>query len=443
MNVGNAMALGQEIVIANAQLIDGTGSPPRPNTSVLIQGGRFQKIVEGEIKNGPRAIRIDAAGKTLMPGLFDMHAHLLSGGFDSITKEIDSFDPAVEKRALMQMLYWGVTTVCNPVQPLSTAGELRTYVQENSLLAPRVLLSGPGFTAPGGWAGSLLPIARMEPDDSASANHDVNILADHSVDFLKIYYDAQCCAFVSPLPKLKKAVMEAIVKAAHSRQLKVMVHAYDTENHLDALRAGADIMAHSAVTAEIDDEYLRLAQQNKTLYLATLSVYHDAFDPLTLREFISQDFVQRTVLKRTLDTLAEGGPLDGFIQSVKKEYMNGQFPVIQKNLKKLFDHGIPIAIGPDTGIMGAFPGISVHREMELMAAAGIPLAELLVAATSTPARFMNLPSIGTIHEGNIADAVITNESPLDDIRNTRQIAAVIKEGAVVNRGELLHRILTA
>jgi imidazolonepropionase-like amidohydrolase len=126
MNLGNAMALGQEIVIANAQLIDGTGSPPRPNTSVLIQGGLFQKIVEGEIKNGPRAIRIDAAGKTLMPGLFDMHAHLLSGGFDSITKEIDSFDPAVEKRALMQMLYWGVTTVCNPVQPLSTAGELRT-----------------------------------------------------------------------------------------------------------------------------------------------------------------------------------------------------------------------------------------------------------------------------------------------------------------------------
>ena len=431
----------QDILISNTQLIDGSGGPPRPHASVLIQGGRFKKISQQDISSSAGTIRIDGQGKFLLPGLFDAHAHLLSGGFDSITEQIDSFDPTIERRCLMQMLYWGVTTICNPVQPLQTASELRAYVQANPLRSPRILFSGPGFTAPNGWAGSMLPLARMEPANTASARTDVNQLAAAKVDFLKVYYDGQCCAFVSPLPKLDKSVMETIVATSHSKHIKVMVHAYDIQNHLDALRAGADIMAHSAVTAEINDEYLSLARKNNVLYLATLSAYHDALDPRTTRQFIAQDFVQQTVPKRTLDSLAEGGPFDAFVNSVKSAYIAGQLPVIFKNLRKVFDAGIPIAVGPDTGIMGAFPGISVHREMELMGKAGIPAMALLVAATSAAARFFNLDSVGAIVEGGIADAVILAADPLTDVRNTRRIEAVIKDGEVVDREQLLHDIL--
>jgi imidazolonepropionase-like amidohydrolase len=433
------MSVGQTVVISNVNLIDGITGKTQPNTSILIQDGRFKHISRHKLPVS-EATRIDATGKFLMPGLFDMHAHLLSGGFDSITDKIDSFDPATERRALMQMLYWGVTTVCNPVQPLSTVQELRDYERANPSFSPRVLFSGPGFTAPGGWGGSLLPIARLEPDEPRSAEAQVDMLASASVDFLKIYYDGQCCAFVSPLPKLKKTVMEAIVAAAHSKGLKVMVHAYDIENHLDALRAGADIMAHSAVTAEINDEYLQLARTHNVLYLATLSAYRDAFNPASLRQFISKKFVQESVPRQTLDTLAEGGPLDGFIASVKASFIAEQLPVILRNLKKIFDSGIRIAVGPDTGIMGAFPGISVHRELELMAEAGIPSSALVTAATSAPAQYLNLPAMGKIQEGSIADAVITAKDPCADIRNTRTVETVIKDGAVLDRVELLRRI---
>ena len=88
-----------------------------------------------------------------------------------------------------------------------------------------------------------------------------------------------------------------------------MVHAYRTEDHKDAMRAGADIMAHSAITQPVDAEYLELARTNRTMYLSTLCVYHDVFDEVAIRELISKDFVQRTVPKKTLATLTGMEPL--------------------------------------------------------------------------------------------------------------------------------------
>jgi len=302
-------------------------------------------------------------------------------------------------------------------------------------------MSGPGFTAPGGWAGSLLPIARMEPETPDEAAENVDRLADAGVDFLKVYYDAQCCAFVSPLPRLKKSVMERIVDKAHKRELKVMVHAYDNGNHLDALRAGADIMAHSAVTAPVDQEYIDRALENEALYLATLSVYHDAFDKKSLHEFIAQEFVQTSVRRETLDSLSDDGPLDGFLTSVKQQYLQGQLPTIQSNLRAIFESGVQVAAGPDTGVMGAFPGISVHREMELMVEAGLPAAGVLKATTSGAAGFIGLKGLGLIAEGRTADGVLVRGDPLTDITATRDIVSVIKDGAVVDREDLRREFL--
>ncbi|HEY6333141.1 MAG TPA: amidohydrolase family protein [Blastocatellia bacterium] len=437
------MLTSKTIFIRNVRLLDGTSGPPILNASVLIERGRVAKVDRGEIEPPASALILDGSGKTVMPGLIDMHAHLLSGGFDTLTEHIDSYDFAVEKRALAQMLYWGVTTVYNPVQPLETVRQLREFVKENPGRAPRIFLSGPGFTSPGGWAGSLLPIARIEPQDEATAEREVNRLADASVDILKIYYDAQCCAFVSPLPRLARPVMERIIETAHRRGLKVMVHAYDIENHKDALRAGADIMAHSAVTAAVDEEYIALARDHKSLYLATLSVYNDAFDEDSLRSFIAQTFVRESVARPTLHSLGEQGPLGGFLKSVKHEYLKNQLPTIKKNLATVFESGVPIGVGPDTGVMGAFPGISVHREMELMVEAGVPAHAVLSAASSAVARYLRLENdVGTVAEGKTADLVILDGNPLDDIRNTRRIAAVIKEGLLVNRDSLRSEFLS-
>jgi imidazolonepropionase-like amidohydrolase len=429
------------VLIANARLLDGSGGPPIDRADILIEGGVFTRISAGEIEPSAGALTLDAKGKTVIPGLIDMHAHLISGGFDTVSEKSMSYDLLDQRRALMQMLYWGVTAVYSPVQPLKAGLELREEVRQNAFPSPRLFISGPGFTASQGWAGSMDPAARLEPRDAAEAADQVAELAEAGIDIIKIFYDDMDSAFCTPLPKLSKPLMEAVIDQAHLSKRRVMVHVYDTDGHKDAINAGADIMAHSAITAPVDEEYLARATKQKTLYLSTLCVYNDVFDENVIREYISRDFVRRSVPEKTLNTLVSEQPLDGFEQSIKQSNIKRLMPTIQANLRAVFHSGVPIGIGPDTGVPGAFPGLAVHREMELMAEAGIPEMALLTAATRTGAQYLDRDDLGVIEEGRVADAVIIDEDPLDDIRNTRKIHTVIKDGVVVDREGLLGIIM--
>ncbi|CAN5689730.1 amidohydrolase family protein [soil metagenome] len=439
----NSEAATRGILIRNAQLIDGTGTVALANASILIEGGRVRKIVPGTLAAPAGARVIDGTGKTVLPGLIDMHAHLISGGFDTISEKSMSYDPVEQKRALKQMLYWGVTTVCNPVQPLSSGLRLRSQAARNVFPSPRLFISGPAVTSPGGWGGANQPEARIELKELAEVKPQIGRLARAKVDFVKLFYDDMSSSFSRPLPKLEKKLMEASIAEAHARGLKVMVHAYRTEDHKDVMRAGADIMAHSAITQLVDDEYTGLARKSRTLYLATLSVYHDVFDENSIRDLVSQEFVQRTVPRKTLATLTATEPLNSFERSIKQDFIKQQLSTIGANLKKLSESGIPIGVGPDTGVPGSFPGIAVHREMELMVQAGVTPARVLVAATKTAADYLGQRLLGTIEPGKIADLIMIKGNPLEDIRNTRNIEVVIKAGQVVNREKLLTEILSS
>jgi imidazolonepropionase-like amidohydrolase len=436
-------APGRAILIRNARLIDGTGAEPLDDVSILIRGGRIQKISRGAIAAPAGAQVIEGTGKTVLPGLIDMHAHLISGGFDTISEKSMSYDPLEQRRTLKQMLYWGVTSVCDPVQPLNSGLQLRSQVARNEFPSPRVFISGPAVTAPGGWGGANQPEARFELKTLSDVRPAIQRLANARVNFVKLFYDDMSSSFSQPLPKLEKKLMEAAIAEAHARRLKVMVHAYRTEDHKDVIRAGADIMAHSAITQPVDDEYIALARKSHTLYLSTLSVYHDVFDENSIRDLVAQEFVQRSVPQKTLATLTAQEPLNSFEKSIKQNFIRQQLPTIGANLKKLSDSGIPIGVGPDTGVPGSFPGIAVHREMELMVQAGVTPARVLVAATSTGAEYLGQKSLGTIAAGKIADLVLVNGNPLEDIRNTRNLDVVIKDGQVVNRDKLLAEIMSS
>ncbi len=430
-------------LVRNALLIDGTGGAAVEKVSILIEGGRFTKIARRELKAPSGARVIDATGKTVMPGLIDMHAHLISGGFDTISQKSMSYDPVEQRRALKQMLYWGVTSVYVPVQPLNLGLKLRAAVARNDFFSPRLFISGPGITAPGGWGGANQPAARIELNERHEVEPHLSRLARAKVDILKLFYDDMSSSFTQPLPKLKRELMEVVIKKAHDRKLKVMVHSYRTEDHKEAIRAGADIMAHSAITQPVDDEYIELARKSGTMYLATLSVYHDVFDENSIRELIGKDYIQRTVPKKTLSTLRAKEPLESFEKSIRQEFIKQQLGTIGANLKKLSENGIPIGVGPDTGVPGSFPGIAVHREMELMVRAGVAPAKVLVAGTKAAAEYLGKSRLGSVQTGNKADLIIIKGNPLDAIENTRQIEFVIKDGQVINRQSLLEEIMSS
>lgn len=429
------------ILITNGQIIDGTGRAALQSGSLLIENGRFKEISKGSISVPPRALVIDATGKTVLPGFIDMHAHLASGGFDTVTEEYLTFKLADQQKALKQMLYWGITAAYDPVQPLEFGVQLRNQVRRDSFPSPRLFISGPGITAPEGWAGTLNPSARIELKDLEDVKRQIDRLVAAKVDILKLFYDDMSSSFVTSLPKLEKRLMEAVIDEAHTRKLKVMVHAYRTEDHKEVIRAGADIMAHSAITTPVDDEYLRLAKESKTMYVASLSVYHDVFNENVIRELIDYESVRRTVPKKTLDTLRSKEPLDSFEKTIKQDYIKRQLPTIDSNLKKVSENGVAIGVGPDTGVMGAFPGFALHREMELMVQAGLSPASVLVAATKTGAEYLGQPMLGTIEKGKTADMVIVEGSPLEGIKATRNVEIVIKDGQLVNREKLLEEIM--
>ncbi|HWP44564.1 MAG TPA: amidohydrolase family protein [Blastocatellia bacterium] len=431
----------KSILIENGLLIDGTGKQPLEKAFVLIEDGRFKSISARRLKPPAGATIIDASGKTILPGLIDMHAHLLSGGFDTITEKSMSYDPTEQLRALRQSIYWGVTGIYSPVQPLEQGVQMRAQTSAGDSPFPRLFISGPGFTAPGGWAGSNDPSARYEPESAQEIKQQVARLRAARVDILKVFYDDMSHAFVSPLPKLDKRLLQAVIAEAHAQKLKVMVHAYETANHKESIRAGADIMAHSAVTDPIDDEYIELARKNRTLYLATLSVYHDVFDKEAIRNFIKNDYVKKTVPQKTLITLSERGALDEFEKTIRSDYFKKQLPLIMSNLKRVSDAGVAVAVGPDTGVPGAFPGIAVHREMELMVQAGVPPAKVLAGATRVAADYLGQSSLGAIEAGKIADVVIVNGNPLKEITGTRDIDTVIKEGNIIDRQRLLAEVM--
>ncbi|MGH7856319.1 MAG: amidohydrolase family protein, partial [Candidatus Binatia bacterium] len=399
-------AAGDTLLIRDVRLIDGRGGEPRSDVSILIENEIFREIREGSIPAPAGARVIDAGGKTALPGLVDMHAHLASGGFDTIGEDFLTYEIGPQKRVLEQMLYWGVTSVCNPVQPLPEGLRLRRESEEVPPTAPRLFVSGPGFTAAGGWAGTKDPTARLEPREPAAARRHVAQLAEAKVDFVKVFYDDMDSAFAGSLPRAEESILTAIVEEAHRFGLRVMVHTYDFERAAEAVRTGTDVLAHSVVTAAVDEDFLEAARRNDLLYLATLSVYHDVFDEEAIRRLAAEDFVRKTVPRRTLETLAPGGPLDAFERMIKQSYIKGQLATIDDNLRRVAAAGIAVGVGPDSGVYGSFPGISVHREMELMVQAGLTPGCVLRAATAVGPKYLGRDDIGSVEAGKAADLVI-------------------------------------
>ena len=372
-----------------------------------------------------------------------MHAHLISGGFDTVIDVGASYEVQDQKRVLRQMLYWGVVGCHFSVQPIDNGLWLRDAVATGEIDGPRLFVSGPGITAPAGWAGSNLAEARIELDDPEEVPGAIAKLAESGVDFVKVFYDSMCCAFHQALPMLRQEVMQRVIAESHRHGLPVAVHVYELEGHREVLRAGGDILYHSSVTGAIDDDYLDAMRANGSLYVATLSIYNDTYKPEAIRAWANSAWVRESVPEATLQSLAPGGPLDEFDAFTKRDNIVRQLPTIMGNMKKIHDAGIPFAVGPDTGVPGVFPGLSVHREMEHMVAAGVPELAAISAATHWAATFVGEPTLGSLAPGKSADLLILSEDPLQDIRATRSIETVIKQGRVIDRESLLEEIFAA
>jgi imidazolonepropionase-like amidohydrolase len=418
-------------VFEGARLITGDGSAPIENAAIVVTGDRITAVGRrGEVAVPPGAARVDITGKTVMPALIDSHVHM---GYRRGT----SFTPDNYTREnLLDMLdryaYYGVAAV---LETGTGRGDLPYKVRAEARSGARYLTTGSGFGMPNAGPGGPMRDSAYGVTNEAEARKDVQELAAHKADMVKIWVDDRN----GTVEKLKPNLYRAIIDEAHKHNLRVMAHTTDLADAKDLLRSGLDGFAHMVRDREVDDEFLALVKERPNVFfLETLWGERRAIftakpawldDPALREAFSAEDLRQLT---EQLSPDPNANP-----QAVLRARTMAATNL--RNTARLYAAGARIGLGTDTGGVtgGQFFGLGSHVELELLVTkVGLTPMQALVAGTRTSAENIGLTDLGTIAPAKSADFIVLDANPLDNIANTRRINRVYLRGEEIPRAAL-------
>ena len=423
------------IAIVGGTMIDGTGAEPLTDSAVLIKGERIVAAgARAAVEVPADATVIDARGKWIIPGLIDAHVHYSqSGGLYTRPDVIDlremvSYEqgragirqrlPATFERYLCS----GVTATVDVGGPFWNF-EMRD-IAARTPRAPRVAVAGPLVST---YEPEVLPpddpdVIRVGTPDAARAL--VRRQLAEKPNLIKVWFVLGPGAVREELvPTVAAAVAET-----HAGGVRAAIHATELETAKAAVRAGANILVHSVTDEPVDEEFIQMVRERAVIYTTTLTVFEGYGKVLSQNVTLTD--ADRACgdpeAVRTWGDLATIG-YPPFAMSGESRNLR----IASANLKRMQDAGVIIAAGTDAGNIGTLHGPAIHREFELMAAAGLSPMQILIAATRNAALvFSAAPEMGTIEAGKLADLVILDADPLADIRNARKVSQVIKGGTV-------------
>jgi len=395
---------------------------------------------------------VRADGKWITPGLIDTHVHFSQTGWvdgrpDALDlrdshpyEQVEAELQARPERFFRSYLCSGVTSVFDVGgYPWTLDLQARTA---RSTTAPRVMAAGSLLSTIDHWLN--LPDQRqfIYMADEATVRKAVRAHKVWGAAAIKVWY-------IMPPQPPDTARVSALVRAAgdEARQvgLPLIVHATGLWEAKDALRAGARVLVHSVWSAPVDDEFLTLARQAGTIYVPTLTVL-DGYSQVAARRFERDrqplacvDPATRAKALATDTVALAQRPTEAALRE-RSTRMATSLVQGSANLKRVFDAGIPVALGTDAGNPLTLHGASVFMELEAMQAAGLAPRDVLVAATRNAARALGggLDSTGTVTAGSVADLLVLDADPLADVRHFREIALVVRGGEVYTRHEVAY-----
>ncbi len=425
-----------------ATVIDGSGRPPLADATLLVADGRIAGLgPRASLTVPPEARRVEVAGKWIIPGLIDAHIHFFqSGGLYTRPDIVDlraarpygeevSRVKAELRATLARYLASGVTAVADVGGPMWNF-EVRRIARA-ARLAPRVAVAGPllATQAPAALATPDPAIVRIDSPEAARA--EVRRQLAHRPDLVKIW-------FVFPKRDLAAdlAWVRAAIDEAHAAGVRVAVHATQRRVAEAVIAAGADILAHSVRDRPLNDALLAEMKAKGVIYTPTLLVgprYNEVF----ARRVPLAGIERRLGDPRAIASLGDFDTLPRDMVPRRRRLSHTTGRRASRNLRRAAAAGITIAAGSDAGNIGTLHGPSLHRELELMVAAGLTPMQVIVAATRGGAAVMGRSAdLGTLEPGKRADLVILDADPLADIRNTRRIHRVLKGGEIFDPAEI-------
>jgi imidazolonepropionase-like amidohydrolase len=402
-------AAGPVTAIVGARLIDGTGAAPVDNSVVLVSGNRITAA-------GPRAgvqvpqgaAMVEAAGKTVIPGIVDVHCHL-------------NQPPDQMMKYLPAALHWGITAM--RMTGNDKPENMRVYDEANQgkFLSPRVYSAGQGFNLTGPYPGA--PTFKPTTPDEARAN--VRQTKAVKAEFLKIWMTS---------PGFSQEILEAIVDEAKKQGIPIVAHIGNAEQVRTLADLGVTDFMHEARDG-MNPEFIAYAKAKKLSFAPTLANGEARWFYYEHPEFLSMDPKMDGFYARGRAMLTDparkqqivGAP--DFAQT-KARFKEQNYPFI----KMMSDAGIRIVTGTDCGAEASQTtplGHATHREMAMFVEAGLTPLQALRAATSDAARVLERtedPSYGLLQAGKTADLVVLDADPSVDINNTIKINRVMKAG---------------
>jgi imidazolonepropionase-like amidohydrolase len=426
------------VIIHDVNVIDVTGGPTQTHRTVIVRDGKIAEIASSPGSGGRlQAVDVDGRGKFLIPGLWDMHVHMVFGDWFPRGKEV----------TLPLFIANGITGVRDMGGELEVLQQWRKEITAGTLIGPRMVISGPMLDGPQPRFPSSIALAT--PEDGHRAVDD---LKRRGADFIKLQ---------SLIPR--EAVF-AIAEEARKQGITFVGHVPDSVRASEASNAGQKSFEHLIGIFEgssplegaflkgpkTQGQFLSTYDPKRAEALFALLAKNQTWQCPTLVWERGGNLIDQTDFAH--DTRAKYAPAywkdvtwKRFTEEIMHDFNTDDLATRKRFVEKELEvvnamhrAGIPFLAGTDTppGVY-IFPGFSLHEELQRFVAAGFTPMEALQTATLNPAKFLGMEDrLGTIEKGKVADLVLLDANPLDDIRNTQNIAAVIVNGRYFSRADL-------
>ncbi len=432
-------------ILKGATLFDGTGSEAIKNSVVVIGGDRIKCVGTEDDCNIPSGVDVtDVSGKFITPGLIDAHVHFFQTAFfDSRPDALDLRDtyPFMEVAAYQKQhpeRYYNAY-LCSGITGVYDVGGFTWSIDfqeaaESNPNAPHVAAAGPLITP------SDLDIFNT-PADKVLVNLDSEETGREIVEYLSALGSTGIKLWQLDLGKEYMSRVKAVSEEAKKQNKSLIAHATSLDQAKAAVEHGTQLLVHSVSDTLVDEEFIQSAKEKGTIYTPTLIVgsgymlAYRAAAGIAPYQFDDPNGCVDSKTRKLLSNASQFKDHPSFTDEFKErmETFDPDKDRVSKtdlgNLKKVYEAGIPIAVGTDAGNPGTVHGPSIYEEMEAMQRAGISAKDLIVMATQNGAKAMQREDdFGTLESGKMANLIILEENPGEDISNMRSISQTMIKG---------------